>query len=70
MTKEQIAQALKEYREEKQLTQSKLARDTGIKQQRISYYESGRHAPPITDCIILANYYGITLDDLVGRTIT
>ncbi len=67
MTKEQIAQSLKEFREERTLTQSELARATGIKQQRISYYESGKHAPPITDCIILADYYDIALDVLVGR---
>ena len=38
----------------------------GISQQNISRWEKGIHVPTIADCIRLANYYGITLDDLVG----
>ena len=62
-----FGEALKYQREINALSQCELARKTGISQQKISYYESGKHAPPVTDCVILADFYGITLDELVGR---
>lgn len=61
------AEALKTQREASGLSQSALAKETGISQQKISYYENGRHSPPIEDCIKLADFYGISLDELVGR---
>ena len=61
-------ESLKYQREMKGYTQSTLAKETGISQQKISYYESGKHSPSIDDCIILADFYGISLDELVGRT--
>ncbi len=60
-------EALKYQREIAGLSQSALAKATGISQQKISYYESGKHSPPIEDCLRLADFYGITLDELVGR---
>lgn len=64
---ETIGEALKYQREIHSLSQSELSRKTGISQPKISYYESGRHSPPIEDCITLADFYGVTLDELVGR---
>lgn len=62
-----IGEALKYQREAANLSQSSLAKETGISQQKISYYENGKHTPSIDDCILLADFYGITLDELVGR---
>ena len=62
-----ISEALKYQRETASLSQSGLAKATGISQQKISYYESGKHSPSIEDCILLADFYGISLDELVGR---
>lgn len=62
-----IGDALKYQREINKLSQSELSRATGISQPKLSYYESGRHSPPIEDCISLADFYGITLDELIGR---
>ena len=62
-----IGEALKYQREQANLSQLKLAEATGISQQKISYYESGKHSPSIDDCIILADFYEISLDELVGR---
>ena len=62
-----IGEELKCQRELNGYTQSALAKGTGISQQKISYYENGKHSPPIDDCIKLADFYGITLDELVGR---
>lgn len=61
-----IGSALKHQRESMKLSQSQLAKETGIKQQNISRWESNTHIPDIAQCIILAKYYGITLEELLG----
>lgn len=61
-----IGRALKEHRESKELSQSELARKTGIKQQNISRWEKNENFPNIIDCITLANFYGISIDYLIG----
>lgn len=62
-----IATKFKELREENGLTQEQLAKQTGLSQGAISHGEKGIRQPNITQCVTLANYYGITLDELVGR---
>ena len=57
----------KELRMEKGLSQRDLARVTGISQQAISFWEQDKRTPNMDDCIKLANFYKISLDELVGR---
>ena len=63
----EIGEELKYHRDKNGFSQSSLATATGISQQKISYYESGKHSIPIEFCITLADFYGISLDELVGR---
>lgn len=60
------AAALKTQRELNGYSQNALAKATGISQPKISYYELGQHSPPIEFCAQLAQFYGITIDELVG----
>ncbi len=60
-------QLFKEFRQEKGLSQRELAKQTGISQQAISFWEQNKRTPNMDDCIILADFYEITLDELVGR---
>lgn len=62
-------QNLKNHRELNQLTQSELSRQTGISQANINRWESGANLPNIDFCVKLADFYGISLDELVGRKI-
>lgn len=62
-----IGNTLREHRQASGVTQSALAKATDIKQQNISRWESNTHIPDIIECVKLADYYGITLDELVGR---
>lgn len=62
-----IGNTLREHRQASGITQSALANATDIKQQNISRWESNTHIPDIIECIKLADFYGITLDELVGR---
>ena len=59
----------KELRLEKGLSQRDLASKTGISQQAISFWEQDKRTPNMDDCIKLADFYEITLDELVGRNI-
>lgn len=60
-------QYFKEFRKEKKLSQRELAAATGISQQAISFWEQNKRTPNMDDCIILADFYEISLDELVGR---
>ncbi len=59
--------ALKQQREQNGFTQNALAKATGLKQQMISWWEAGKGLPNIDFCVQLADFYGITLDELIGR---
>ena len=61
-----IGKALKEHRKAAELSQSELAAKTNIKQQNISRWENGTHIPNVADCIVLADFFGISIDYLVG----
>ena len=60
-------EALKYQREINGYTQSEVARKTGLKQQMISHWEANKSLPNINFCVILADFYGITVDELIGR---
>ena len=61
-------EALKYTREEKGISQLELAEKTGISHQNINRWERGIVLPNIDFCVKLADFYGITLDELIGRT--
>ncbi len=44
-----------------------VERDTRISNSNLSRWEQGKVLPSIDFCVQLADYYGITLDELVGR---
>lgn len=58
---------LKTQRELAGLTQSELAKQTGLSQAAISRWEDDMRIPNIENCLLLANFYGISIDELIGR---
>ena len=62
-------EALKYQRESAGLSQLELANKTGISHQNINRWEKGEVLPNIDFCVKLADFYGITLDELIGRKI-
>jgi len=58
---------LKFYREKLNLSQSEIANKLGIKQTTYSSYETGRNEPDIAMLINLANFFHISIDELVER---
>lgn len=49
-------------------TQLKVQMDTGISQSTLSKYENGDIAPTLDNLLILADYYGTSLDFLADLT--
>lgn len=64
-----IEQAIKDQRKLSGLTQIEVAQATGIPQSTISAWEKGINVPNVADCIKLADFYGISIDELVGHEI-
>ena len=62
-----IAQRIRHARLSKGLTQTELARLTGIGQAHLSRMESGERMPVVEDIPILAEHLGVTPAYLIGQ---
>ncbi len=60
---------LKEQRLARGLTLKEVEKGTGINNGNLSRWECGKVLPSIYFCEILADFYGITVDELIGREI-
>lgn len=58
---------LKELRKQRKLNQQAVADVLNCSQAVYSRYESGDREPPLETLIRLADYYQVSLDELVGR---
>ncbi|MDY3906512.1 MAG: helix-turn-helix transcriptional regulator [Lawsonibacter sp.] len=63
-----FGERLKELRLEKKVPQKELATYLGISVRGYQFYESEDNEPNIKMLIALADFYGVTIDYLVGRT--
>ncbi|MBQ8897456.1 MAG: helix-turn-helix transcriptional regulator [Clostridia bacterium] len=61
-----IGEKLKLYRRNRDLTQEDVAAALGVTYQAISKWERNEGYPDITMLPSLANYFGITVDELIG----
>ena len=59
---------LRHLREIKKKTQLQVQMDTGIEQALLSKYENGKRIPPTETLLILADYYGVSIDYILKRT--
>lgn len=58
---------LKKLRTEKGISQQKLAEALGVSQQAINKYENQNCEPDIDMLIAMADYFGTTVDYLIGK---
>lgn len=59
---------LKLLRRQKGLTQIALQMKTGIDQALLSKFESGERVPPTDTLLLLADFYGVSIDYILCRT--
>ena len=57
-----------ELRKEKHLNQVGLAMKLNGSQYMISSYETGRHQPPMDMLIQLSDFFGVSIDYIVGKS--
>lgn len=57
-----------ELRSENNLSQRQLAKLIGTNQANLSRWEQGLVVPSILECWKLADYFGVTIDYLCGKT--
>ena len=63
-----FAQRLKELRNSRRVYQKEMAEYLGITVRGYQCYEAGQNYPDVKGLIALADYFGVTLDYLVGRS--
>ena len=61
-----LGQRLKELREEKNYTQKQLAEKLGINSVTYLHYEKEQREPPLALLADIAQFYGVTIDYLLG----
>lgn len=62
-----LQERLISLREKKNVTQAVVAESTGISRTSIVAYEKGTSLPDLEKLYILAEYYGVDCDYLLGR---
>jgi len=60
-----FAYNLKILRKERNLTQPELAKELKVSNGMISFWENGKYEPTATNIILVANYFKISIDDLL-----
>lgn len=61
-----VSERIKELRLENNLTQTALAKATGISQNAIAQWENEKRTPNINAVITLAGFFNVTTDYLLG----
>lgn len=61
-----IAEKLKELRKDRKITQEDLAEILDVSRSKISSWETNKRDMTITDAVNLADYYEISLDNLLN----
>lgn len=59
---------IRDLREDRDLRQTDVSKATGIDQKTLSNYETGKTSPDSYALIRLADFFGVSIDYLVGRT--
>ena len=66
--KEIFAIRLLDLRERRKLSRQKVADDLNITRASLEYYEKGKRTPDVNTIVQIADYFGVSVDYLLGRT--
>ena len=68
VAKEIFAIRLLDLRERRKLSRQKVADDLNITRASLEYYEKGKRTPDVNTIVQIADYFGVSVDYLLGRT--
>lgn len=63
-----FAEHLRELRKSRNITQKQLATEINVAERNYQSFEYGKVKPSFDNLIILADYFNVSLDYLVGRS--
>ena len=63
---EKFVERLKELRLERGLSKEQVSKDTGLSRSAISLWEAGKRVPNPEAVVVLAKYFEVTTDFLLG----
>ena len=63
-----FSERIKQLRLERGMSQDAVGRIIGVKRYSVYGYEKGNNYPEAPGLIALADYFGVSIDYLVGRT--
>ena len=64
----ELKDALRRFRKAQKITQKQAAAAVGVSEAMYQFYEYGRNEPSASVLLALADYFGVSLDYLTGRT--
>lgn len=64
----ELSERLRSLREERNLSQKSLVHEMGLALNTYVRYERGEREPVASVLVRMADFYGVTLDYLVGRS--
>lgn len=62
-----IGQIIRHRRKKMQITARAMAKEIGVHEEFVYRWEKDKHTPSLENAITLADFFGCTLDELVGR---
>lgn len=63
-----IGTQIKELRQERGLSQQALAKQIGVSQKAVDFWERGVNEPKASYIVLLCDFFGVSADYLLGRT--
>lgn len=66
MTK--FPERLRQLREERGVSQAAVSKEMGVSRYAVYSYEKGKTEPTLDGLVVLANYFDVTADYLLGLT--
>ena len=63
-----FSERIRELRLEHGMSQDAVGKITGVKRYSVYGYEKGNNYPEVPGLIALADYFGVSIDYLLGRT--
>ncbi|MBO6237008.1 MAG: helix-turn-helix transcriptional regulator [Schwartzia sp.] len=58
---------IREYRKQRKWTQEELANRLGVERSAVAKWESGKSQPQAARLVALAEVFGCTVDEILGR---